>query len=51
MKKKPEQRYSAEWRAAVHAEALAALARVKARDELARKAREEARAAQQENRR
>jgi hypothetical protein len=46
MKKKPAQRYSDAWRAAVHAEAQAVLARVKIRDEAWRKARDETKAAQ-----
>jgi hypothetical protein len=39
--------YSPEWRAAVRAEALAALARAKSRYEAARAARDEAKAARQ----
>jgi hypothetical protein len=47
MKKKPAQRYDDEWRAQVHAEALAALARARSRDAAARAARDEAKAARQ----
>jgi hypothetical protein len=50
MKKKPERRYDDDWRAAVHAEAQAFLAKVKARDEAARILREQQKQAQQERR-
>jgi hypothetical protein len=46
-KKKPERRYDDDWRAAVHAEALAFIAKVKARDAAAREARAKLKAEQQ----
>ena len=41
--------YSPEWRAGVRAEALAFIAKVKARDAAAREARDKAKAARQQN--
>jgi hypothetical protein len=48
MKKKPAQRYDDDWRRQVHEEAMAFLAKVKARDQAARERREQLKQSQQE---